>query len=198
LLTNPSTTKLESCAGKSSHRSNQSTYGYMLKALETAACARTKCSFRPNRRRRQPNANAAVLRKQATATDPDAAQNLRAEKQGFEKVFPIIRDLGHPQLITITGTRENSCARNATLRRPFLRGYVEGLAFCTIAKGSTMKTIPKTRASAIRKYSSSFNDEMAPDLPRACSTRRNLGCAQPRTMQAQAACSLNSMSKEFS
>lgn len=165
LITDPKINRLEDLRGQRIALDPTSpTYGYMLKALETAGMRKEDVSFVQFGSAGQPERTMAVLRKQAAATILTAPNTYAAEKQGLKR-FSIIRDLGIRQLITVTGITKRFLREKRDAAEAFLRGYVEGLAAVKSHKEVTMKVIAKYTRQRDPEGLGKFYNDLVPDLP---------------------------------
>jgi len=166
LMTDPSITRLEDLRGKRLALDPTSpTYGYMLKVLEQVGLKKEDVSFVQFGTVGQPERAMAVLRKQAAATILTAPNTYAAEKQGLRK-FPIIRELGIRQLITVSATTKKFLREKRDAADAYLRAYVEALAYVKANRDVTMKVIGKYTRQRDPEVLTKFYDDLVPDLPR--------------------------------
>ena len=185
LMTDSKITRLEDLRGQRIALDPTSPpYGYMLKVLEYAGIRREDVTFVQFGTAGQPERAMAVLKKQAAATILTAPNTYAAEKQGLKK-FPIIRDLGIRQLITVTGTGKRFLREKREIAEAFLRGYVEGIAYVKNRKNSTMKVIGKYTRQRDPEILGKFYDDLVPDLPRIPYVEDGSARATIEAMQAQ-------------
>lgn len=185
LMTDPGISRLEDLRGKRIALDPTSpTYGYMLKVLEKVGLKKDDVTFVQFGSAGQPERAMAVIRKQAAATILTAPNTYAAEKQGLKK-FPIIRELGIRQLITVTATPKKYLRERRDIVDAFLRGYVEALAYVKAQRDVTMKIIAKYTRQRDPEVLTKFYDDLVRDLPRIPYVDEVSARATVEAMQAQ-------------
>jgi NitT/TauT family transport system substrate-binding protein len=166
LITDPGIMRLEDLRGqKIALDPTSPTYGYMLKVLEHAGLRKDDVTFVQFGTAGQAERTMAVLRKQAAATILSPPNTYAAEKQGLKR-FPIIRELGIRQLITVTGTTKKFVREKREAAEAFLRGYLEGMAYVPTHRDATMKVMGKYTRQRDPDVLGKYYEELVQSLPR--------------------------------